>query len=96
MSTAPLALEVLRKLVNDEKGVYVSDEVTGEWCNACIEAGISTSEIRAHQNKAFIRARQHLIETCQILRKMGSQQVCLFPDPPPSELDADTETVGSA
>jgi hypothetical protein len=94
--SAPLALRVLRELVKNDPEVWVS---TDDWFEACIRAGISTSHVRAHQYKAFSRARNYLIDQCQVERRVYDGFVRLFPPAPPSELDLmnpESATAGSA
>jgi len=95
--SAPLAMTVFRELVEDKPDVWIPSDLGSEWCKACIAAGISTATNRAHQAKAYTRARNHLIEQRLVERRPEDGHCRLFPPMPPDpELEADTVVAGSA
>jgi hypothetical protein len=96
--SAPIAMEVFRKLVDDQADVWQPSDIGSPWHKECIKAGISTSDILAHQNKAFTRARNHLIEARELERRINDGWCRLFPPmPPEEELDLQSaEAAGSA
>jgi hypothetical protein len=90
--SAPIALDVFRKLVGDKEDVWLPSDIGSPWHLACLKAGISTSDVRAHQTKAFTRARNHLIEERQLERRADDGWCRLFPAmPPEAELEMDLE-----
>jgi hypothetical protein len=96
--SAPIAMDVFRELVKNKPDAWIPSGIGSEWCERCIAAGISSSPVRAHQIKAFIRARNHLIEQRQLERNVENGCVRLFqPIPPePDPLEPDSPTIGSA
>src|SRR5262249_46357328 len=96
--SAPIAMEVFRQLVDDKPDMWLASDVNSEWARECIKRGISSAAVRSHQTKAFVRARNHLIEERVIERRAEDGFCRLFPDMPsdPDLMEADTETVGSA
>jgi hypothetical protein len=98
--SAPIALEVFRRLVDDKQDVWAASDIGSPWHQECLKAGISTSSVRAHQNKAFTRARNHLVEARQLERRPDDGWCRLFPPiSPEAELEMDlqnTMMAGSA
>jgi hypothetical protein len=84
--SAPIAMKVFRKLVKNKDDVWLPSDIDSKWCQECLKAGISTSTVRAHQTKSFVRARNHLIEERQLERRADDGCCRLFP-PIPSEED---------
>ena len=99
VGSVTIAYEAFIEVVQGKPDVWVSGDVKGQWATRAITRGISTSTQRAHQIRAFTRARDTLIEDRRIERR--SDGMCrLFPDLPPEQEETvdlgDTLTVGSA
>ena len=92
-----VAREAFLTIVQGKPDVWISGDVKGRWAMTCIANGISSSDKRPHQIKAFTRARDALIEMRAIERR--DDGMCrLFPDVPEEYIDfgEETATVGSA
>jgi hypothetical protein len=95
--SAPIAMQVFRRLVDDKPDVWLPSDIGSSWHLESNKAGISTSTVRAHQNKAFIRARNHLIEERQLERRADDGWCRLFPPmPPEAELEMDLQSTMAA
>jgi hypothetical protein len=94
--SARIAMRVFRELVGDKPGVWIPSDINSEWCKRCIAAGISDSDSRANQNRAFTRGRNHCVEQRWIERRVEDGYCQLFPPEPSSDLeqlDPDSATI---